>query len=50
MIQNEFKVIKDAEEMERRKAEERSRTADLEASVHLANEKIAMKEKQLEEK
>lgn len=50
MLQAEFNVIKQADQEEKTRIEEFSRTADLEASVHRANEKLDLKERQLEEK
>ena len=50
LLQAEFNVIKQAEQAEKSRIEEFSRTADLEASVSLANEKLDLKERQLEER
>ena len=49
-MQAEFNVIKQADQEEKTRIEEFSRTNDLEASVHIANQKLELKERQLEEK
>jgi len=49
-LQAEFDVIKKAEEEERFKFAEEGKTADLEASIVVATEKLEIKEKQLEDR
>jgi hypothetical protein len=49
-LQAEFDVIKKIEEEERFKFAEESKTADLEASIVIATEKLEIKEKQLEDR
>jgi hypothetical protein len=49
-LQAEFNVIKQADQEEKTRIEEFSRTNDLEASVQIANQKLELKERQLEEK
>jgi hypothetical protein len=46
-LQAQFNVIKQDQEEDKKRIEEFSRTADLEASVHIVNEKLDIKEKLL---
>ena len=50
MVQAEFNQIKKADEEEKQRIEEISRSADLEASVHEVTERLEIKERQLAEK